>query len=411
MNILVKIREKGILGTIKALKRRALSYPNKIFISVKLKQLLAQRMSLLENDSLDILEIRQRTLNFIESLRLKEKPYGQYRYSPSQNKPVLYASCYAALTRYLYKDLDSITEKQRKEWIDYIKAFQCEDGLFRDPAVDNEIAENSDWWGWRHLTIHALMALNALGATANRPFKIIEPFKNINYLIRWLETRDWIIDPASTSNEVQNYFTIMQYARDFQGESWINEALQVAYEWLNKKQDPLTGLWGANFNTPTKLSEGVQTAYHILLLYFYDQIPVQYTERIIDSCLRTQNKFGGFGVPANSSACEDIDSIDPLVRLYFLGNYRREEIKKSLERAIVWVLVNMNEDGGFVFRRMEPFVYGHKLMSSGKDESAMFPTWFRTLSLAYLAKALPSSFLGKFDWQFIRCPGYQFWNI
>ncbi len=201
MNILVKIREKGILGTIKALKRRALSYPNKIFISIKLKQLLAQRMSLLENDRLDILEIRQRTLNFIESLR------------------------------------------------------------------------------------------------------------------------------------------------------------------------------------------------------------------IIDSCLRTQNKFGGFGVPANSSACEDIDSIDPLVRLYFLGNYRKEEIKKSLERAIVWVLVNMNEDGGFVFRRMEPFVYGHKLMSSGKDESAMFPTWFRTLSLAYLAKALPTSFLGKFDWQFIRCPGYQFWNI
>jgi len=60
----------------------------------------------------------------------------------------------------------------------------------------------------------------------------------------------------------------------------------------------------------------------------------------------------------------------------------------------------MNDNGGFVFRRGEQMVYGHELMSSKANESAMFPTWLRTLSLAYLAKALPDSFLGDFDWQF-----------
>ena len=69
----------------------------------------------------------------------------------------------------------------------------------------------------------------------------------------------------------------------------------------------------------------------------------------------------------------------------------------------------MNADGGFVFRRGEPLVYGHERMSSGADESAMFPTWFRTLSLAYLAQALPDSAVGGFDWQFLHCPGHQFW--
>lgn len=54
-------------------------------------------------------------------------------------------------------------------------------------------------------------------------------------------------------------------------------------------------------------------------------------------------------------------------------------------------------------------VYGHPLMSAGRDASAMFPTWFRTLSLAYLGKSLPGSIVGGFDWQFTNSPGIQFW--
>ena len=69
----------------------------------------------------------------------------------------------------------------------------------------------------------------------------------------------------------------------------------------------------------------------------------------------------------------------------------------------------MNDDGGFVFQRGEPLVYGHERMSSKADESTMFPTGFRTLSLAYLAQALPHSVVGGFGWQFPRCPGLQFW--
>ena len=40
----------------------------------------------------------------------------------------------------------------------------------------------------------------------------------------------------------------------------------------------------------------------------------------------------------------------------------------------------------------------------------MFPTWFRTLSLALIARALPEHSLGQGAWQFVRCPGMQFWD-
>lgn len=49
-------------------------------------------------------------------------------------------------------------------------------------------------------------------------------------------------------------------------------------------------------------------------------------------------------------------------------------------------------------------------MSSGVKESAMFPTWFRELSLAYISQALDHPGWPSDAWQWVRCPGYQFWK-
>lgn len=202
----------------------------------------------------------------------------------------------------------------------------------------------------------------------------------------WMESRNWQVDPASVSNEIQNHAVILQYARDFQREAWCGDSLQEMYDWLEKTQDSATGLWGVRFDNPVDLSNGVQTGYHLWLLYFCDNRPIPHIERIIDSCLATQNIYGGFGVPLNSSACEDIDSIDPLVRFSFLTDYLKQDIREALEKAFGWILVNANPDGGWVFRRYEAFQYGHEKMRAEAEESSMFPTWFRTLTLAYSGK-------------------------
>ena len=67
-------------------------------------------------------------------------------------------------------------------------------------------------------------------------------------------------------------------------------------------------------------------------------------------------------------------------------------------------------DGGFQFVRGRPFEYGHPQLAANATEGAMFPTWFRTLTLAYLGKALPASPLGRVPWRFCNCPGIQFWQ-
>ena len=294
--------------------------------------------------------LRGRTLSFIDSMRLQRELVGRYGYSYSQKYPLLYNSIFAALTRHLFGDLNTLSKSKKEEWCDYINTYQCDDGLFRDPLIDNAIAETCDWWGWRHMTLHVTMGLSALGGVAAKPFKLLAPYLEPDYLITWMESRNWKEEPANVSNEVQNIGTLLQYARDFHNDVKAGEAVIILLDWLDKHQDPENGTWGRFPGTKVGLSLSVQTGYHLWCIYFYDQRPINYVERIIDCALTTQNKYGGFGVPANSSACEDIDSIDPLVRLSFLTNYRHGDIAAALEKALNWVLFNMNEDGSFALQ-------------------------------------------------------------
>jgi hypothetical protein len=381
----------------------------KLFLPLELRIRLFDKKCKIRN-GLKIENIRKKTLEFIETMRLKNEPYGRYKYSPCQTKSVLYASLYAALTRHLYNDLSDLTKTQKKEWAEYIKSFQCDDGWFRDPAIECELAESADWWGWRHMTAHAIMALSCLDTVAEKQFLILEKFKEKDFIEPWFEGLHIEKTPSPQMNaHLPSYLvTLLQYARDFQGEKWTNTPIQKIIDLLNEQIDPMTGCWCTGNGQKELINEGVKIAYHFWIFYFYDKQPILYQKKAIDSILSTQNSFGGFDYTINSSACDDIDSIDPLCRFKNINKYREAEVEKALLLAIPWILVNMNNDGGFVFKRGRIFTYGHRKMYSGYNESNMFATWFRTLSLAYIGKTLPNSLPGKFPWRFEHIPGHQF---
>ena len=396
--------------------RYLLKYTKSHFSSLKLSRRYAIEKKRLP---LDVDVISRETLTFIEKMRCKPAGHAHgdkwdYYFSASGQKPILYASIFAVLTHSLYGLLEKMGSDTKKQWGKFIKSYQSDDGLFRDPVIDCSLANSCSWWGWEHLTLHALMALTALGQIATKELAFVKKFYDPDFFRKWLDTRSWNTEPANVSNEVQNVGVALQYARDFHQDSYAQKALDVMFEWLDSHQNSENGSWG-NYQSildyKGRLSQIAQTGYHIWLLYFYDNRPLKYSSQIIDLLLQTQNKIGGFGVSLNSSACEDIDSIDPLVRLMNITDYRKEDILKALERALPWVLVNRNSDGGWVFRKSEPAQIGPEEGWTAKvDESAMFPTWFRTLTLAYLSKALPESFKQGVNFHFIRCPGHQFYD-
>jgi len=366
-------------------------------------------------------KLRLQTLVFISGHRLTTRGVGVYRYSLSCQQPTLYSSSYAAMTRHLLGDLDRLSDDGRAAWISYLNSHQDADGLYRDTVIFDQgwYAGDPPWCGRSHLTCHVITALACLGGMAEKPLRWLDPYRDVNTLIRWREERDWGARVAWTGNEIMNVGTLLQYARDFQNDDRAGHAVTALLEWLSTHHDdPETGVWGdVDVRDPIWRSHAVQAAYHWWPLFFYDGVPIPHVERAIDTVLATQNSARGFGCgvhnpadPLTSSACEDIDSIDPLCRMMQVTEYRREEIQVALTGAADWVLSNQVDDGGFVFIKDRSFEYGHPEMRNEANQGEMFSTWFRTLSLALIGMAMPDHPLGRIPWQFVHCPGMQLWT-
>ena len=357
-------------------------------------------------------EFRADILAYFESLRIKDGPYGRYRYAASGTRPVAYASAYSAMARHMLGNLDAVSARQKKEWADHILSFQDEDGFFREQALAHPgswyVPPHMDWCGWWHMSCHAIIGLAALGAVARREFAALKPYCNEKLLRQWLAKRD-MNQMSFVGNEVLNVGQLLQYARDFQHSRDAGRAMEILFDWMDRTQDAATGQWGKSFAAPEDRNSAYQGAYHFYLLYAYDRRPVQHPERIVDFMLSMQTAQGGFGIRADTSGCEDIDAIDPLARMYFQTPHRRADIEASLRRAFDWVLKNRTPDGGFAFIRNKDMFYGSNLMYSKENEGSAFATWWRTLSLAVVSQVVKEHPLAKIPWEFIRCPGYQVW--
>lgn len=330
---------------------------------------------------------------FVQSLRTDDSGL-RYRYARSCTHTTLYASVYACMTLSLLGSLQSTSEARKDAWAEYFDGFQNgEDGLFYDPVVMNKAYPDSDWWGARHLTMHMLSAYTDLGVRPRHPFRYLGKYYVPAYMKAWLDGFDWAgesLGAGDVDNRIMNIGCQLQFQRDAWADGGAAEAVDFLKGYLRGKINPATGMWGRfDTNDPGQRSRMVQFAYHLFPLYFYDGDFDFEHALILPHVLNTQNRFGGYGVRANSSACEDIDSIDLLIRFApFVTPAVREEIERSLTRALAWVMLNQMDDGGFVFRLAEPFHYGSVQTSSRASESALLPTWFRTLSLAYLTEHL-----------------------
>ncbi|NCO38324.1 MAG: hypothetical protein COZ06_38765 [Armatimonadetes bacterium CG_4_10_14_3_um_filter_66_18] len=360
--------------------------------------------------------LRSSVLQFVASCSLPEFGPGRYRYSLACSEPTLYSSSYAAMAQSLLRALGGA---DTVEWAAYLNSFQDDDGLFRDPLSYGQgwYADDPLWCGRSHLTCHVLTALACLGAVAAEPLTWLEPWRNCDALVDWLEGLDWGARVGWTGNEIMNVGTLLQYARDFHNDARAGQAMECLLDSLEQHHlNPESGVWGSlDLTDPLQRSHAVQAAYHWWPLFAYDRRPFPHVDRAVDTVLATQNPRGGFGwgvhnpaEPFGSSACEDIDSIDPLARMLSQTDHRRDEVRAALRRGGEWVLRNQQPDGGFVFCLGRAFEYGHPQLRGEAGQGAMFPTWFRLLSLALVGRALLDSPLGQLSWQFVNCPGMQF---
>ena len=320
-----------------------------------------------------------------------------FSFSDSCKAETLYSSCYACLTLGLLNHLDLY---DKEEWIRYFNSFQANNGLFYDPITIKKSEYNEgDGWGARHLLVHLLIAYERLGSIPLKPLLFLKEYATPDKMISWLNSLN-MKNIYLTSNKIMNIICSMQYARDRMNEPY-NDSINAAEEWLRSRFNSNFGLWIDGETKKKKdINDAVRGSYHLFPIFSYDHIKIDNTQNTVQTILRTQNMIGGFDTCFASSACFDIDAIDPLVRF----GLDDKQVIYALQKAFKWVMANKNDDGGFVFQRNASFAYGgESTLSSKANESNIFATWFRLLSIVFILEKLKIQHKSKL----LNAPGYE----
>lgn len=393
-----KIKKTSLFVLLKSIK----NYINNKKILSTLSQ-YKQKYSL-ENFQYD--SFKKDVLCYLRFNQFGEK--YNYKFANSRKSAELYSTVYAVMTLGLFDEIKNLTDKEKVDWSNYILSFQKENGLFIDDYLSSQLSHKIHYWGWFHLLPHLIIALDYLDVKPKYDFRFLyEMFENQS-VEDWLESRDWRGDYLAVSNEIMNIAVLLQYSRDaFQNEMGKDYTSRILF-WLKiHKIDKKTGLWGTKTSRSSlDISKAIKSAYHYIPMFAYDNdLEELNIENIIKYTLQTQNSYGTFGPCYLTDGCEDIDSLYLLTQLPIPVKYRKE-VEDSVKIFFNKVFTNMNDDGGFVFRRMTPFQYADSKLQSNKDESNMFGTWFRTLSIAYACQYLNI----KNGFKFSKVSGYQFFK-
>lgn len=342
---------------------------------------------------------REKVLRFVHSRA--GQVAGEYSMC-LDGQVTLYSSCFAAMTLHYLNGLDDVGQQGRQAWAEYIKQWQDpETGRFIGPeiAAGELHSELHDWDHiTMHLTAHALPALDLLGARPSHPLRFAHSFLDKRKLLAWLDGRNWRLAWLE-GNNLLFMGQFLLWLRDVERQREAAEALHLYFDWLDREQDPVTGLWGTNGHCDPYAA--MYGAYHQLLVYYFCGRRVPYAERIIDTTLGLQHSDGSFARAGGGGSCEDVDAVDILVNLYKRTGYRSRAVRVALEGALESVLTEQMPDGGFVYRRGAVFSHmGIARTHVPPNTSEMFSTWFRVHTVALACQVLQEHPLSRIGWQF-----------
>jgi hypothetical protein len=383
------------------------------------------------------MQLRTRVLGWLDTMRAGDGP-GEYRLNAGV-APTVFASCFAVYLRHLFDDRPPTGERQA--WLDRILAYQDPvTGLFVDPGNRERSpdtthdAQHLDW----QLTTFCLSAVNALGGVPRYPLAFVDAWTP-DRTRAYLSSLDWT-NPWNSGNKAM-FLGIVLSCHATAGSAGAVSALEAWFDWHDVHRNA-AGFWG--LGTSAQFIDGMGGAYHQFLIYRFWQRPIGPLERIVDRVLFLQQPDGLYSPWPSGATCYELDAVDILVHAYRTADYRRPDIAAALRRLQPGVLSMQNADGGFCWGRRtpltplgwlrmgaafaghrSPFYLYYSLRAAAAiqvrrnprlrtgwaesarlwNESSVFDSWFRCLTLAEIATVLPESPYAGARWQFLDVPG------
>lgn len=340
------------------------------------------------------------------ALSVFDSDAGGFKFTRDSTTRDLYSTAYGVSILGLTGHLHDLDRTDIDRIGNFIVENQSDDGLFRDPSLKSPNAETGHGWGWRHLLPHIIIALDYLGLCPRKEFRYLFDFFSKNSHIPWV-TQLFSEDKLIASNNFMNTVVGFQYARDFMDANKYEQTVCDLLEYIVSNEIPRC-ISITNKNLRMSVSECVKTIYHLLPSIIYERdLSPSLSDSIVDLAMATEHKVAGFGTTCTSDACEDMDSVYILATMPGVReDMRRIEV---LKKALLSLMINRNSDGGFVFKRFVPFVYGQcNALSSNADQSNLFGTWFRLLTYSFADRALSGQ---DSPWTFSSVPGYQYFPL
>lgn len=395
--------------------------------------------SLIRSDLTQLLKLNAKAISFW--LSLWDEITGGFRFAYHQ-PATLMATAYCVLGLEFADGLSQLTNAQKSVIVEFLMAGVQPDGSFCDPLFRPEdiLSKEHDLsYFQQETTTMCQQALDALLASPPPPRNWPSEWLTANGLIQYFESIPWK-NPWLDSNRVM--FVLSQMCHDVERhhKPELLKLVDVALDWLDKHQSPETGLWQGPHDV--SLTNAMAATFHFTFYYGYRNRPLQYVERIIDSCLQLQEPHGLFSGKVVGQTCLDYDALDLLAKASLATDYRSDDVQKAMTRAYDALLGLYNPaDGGFAdckervrdqskgrkarllrklglskFLPLSTFVPVEgtysvcwRLLSCNKAQSNAFSTWFRLLGLRLSTQSQWLNSSSNQEFHFRRLPflGYH----
>ncbi|WP_333918898.1 hypothetical protein [Vibrio crassostreae] len=370
----------------------------------------------------------QKVISFIQSLLEGD---GSYRFSPHVKEANSLSTCFALLTNEILNHKPEGLERS----LSYLRSFQVEEsGLFVDNSILKNLKGTHDTDYISHqVTYHILMVLDAFGSKPKYQLKFLNAYKDETVLTDWLERLNWS-NPWLVSNNVMFVLNFFIYQDENENRKYIDTIL----DWLDTNQSSLNGMW--NMGKKSTLHNQMAGAFHFQYFYDYLKRPKKKIDLIVDKTLLIQEYDGLFSYASGGGSCDDLDGVDLLCRNYHeVNDSRKARVSRALLKARSALFANQNTDGGFCWAKRTQFKLGNvfhllpiRLLLAGEyldakrsfvmkikniiatlflknrlkwqfsgiekckimiDQSDVFSTWFRVLSIVMIDKVTKNELL------------------
>jgi len=325
--------------------------------------------------SIWIAEARPALERWLVGRRAPGKPWG--RFEPVVDDAMRESACYAR-TFHIIGLLDKLKPEDRREWAGYIKSFQ-------DPRTGGGNVRD------------LLFGIASLGhGELTYPVRIVPNYRDRGELVARIEKMPWQTNPWGAGSQLSSLGLWSAIGVE-QGDDKSGQYLRWMIDWLEKRQDPKTGLWG-NQNRP--MIQRVNGAMKVVCFFCFNlgwELPR--SERVIDSCLVHLDNRKGFAMEGGFDACSDLDVFLVIWQALRQTDHRRQECRGAAIAHSPRMCRFLHADGGFGMTPCEPG------SPKFREPSTYHGTALMVLALAYWLPILEPDAMQELGWHEPRWSG------